>query len=275
MQCFVDDLAKTSNLGSKFIKTQFETTVDRADDASMNTMENGNESLLREEDAIEQIMHSELLGSNRIEVTTVSSTSRFLYKPCPSTEINRSPSISQLSQQPVPTYTTVAVIGDENDTDAITDTLSDVNAQSSDQRPTVSNSSPVAEKQMCSSELKEELGFLKRQNAQIISKLNKEFNKQRKYGESDVKKMIPSHSVDDFELWDSQVTDDEELYKATKRYLQKFKGEATNSNHYGSVLIRIVDDEVLSHYNYGGVHNKFQLQKHAVVEMLYGKFNHF
>lgn len=149
--------------------------------------------------------------------------------------------------------------------------LSDVSAQSSDQRPTVSNSSAVAEKQKCSSELKEELGFLKRQNAQILSKLNKEFNKQRKYAESDVKKMIPSHSVDDFELWDSQVTDDEELHKVTKRYLQKFKGEATNTNYYGSVLIKIVDDEVLYHYNYGGVHDKFQLKNHAVVEMLYGK----
>lgn len=83
MQCFVDYLAKTSNLGSKFIKTQFETAVDRGDVASMNTMENGNESLLREEDAIEQIMHSELLGSNQIEVSTISSTSRYLYRPCP------------------------------------------------------------------------------------------------------------------------------------------------------------------------------------------------
>lgn len=104
--------------------------------------------------------------------------------------------------------------------------------------------------------------------------MSKGFAKLSKSGDNnynDIKSMIPTHSVFDFDSLNRILHEDDYLYQKMKRYLQRYRSVATTNDVYGSVLKRIVDDKVLLEYNYHGVKNKIKIEDYAVVDMLFGK----
>lgn len=104
--------------------------------------------------------------------------------------------------------------------------------------------------------------------------MTKEFAKFAKSGDNnynDIKEMIPTHSVLEFDMLDRNLREDDQLNQKMKRYLQRYKSVATTNDIYGSVLKRIVDDKVLLDFNFHGVKNKLKFEDYAVVDMIFGK----
>lgn len=104
--------------------------------------------------------------------------------------------------------------------------------------------------------------------------MNKGFAKLVKSGDNnynDIKAMIPTHSLVEFDSLDRSLREDEYLYQKMKRYMQRFRSVATTNDIYGSVLKRIVDDKVLIAFNFHGVKAKTKFEDYAIVEMIFGK----
>lgn len=104
--------------------------------------------------------------------------------------------------------------------------------------------------------------------------VNKGFSKMTKSEDNnynDIKSLIPTHSVAEFDSLDVILREDNYLLQKMRRYLQRYRAVATTNDIYGSVLNRIVDDKVLLSYNFNGVKKKFKINDYAVIEILFGK----
>lgn len=210
MHSFADDFAKTSTLAPVILKTKFETeTWDAPYVDSLDILNYEDGAFLQENDSIqrESTFANEMISEQNEALPSSSKEFHQFYR---SMERDRSAERS-VNQQTVNTVDK-AVTPEANTTGNIFNAEVEI-AQSS--MSLTSGAHAV---------FKEELDIIKRQNAQILSKLSKEFDKKRIYGDSDIKAMLPCCTVDAYQSWDAQVSTDEELYKATRRYLHKFKG---------------------------------------------------
>lgn len=234
---YIAVLEKTSTLTSKSITTQFATRSDASDELTKELAE------LEHEIAD----HSKSIGM----------------------ELSEPSQSNQESQQNLETYsefpsshrrTRIQISDDEIATrDAAIAKVPTVVHNNSDNMATTSGTS-------------DKLILAKIDTLQRV--VNKGFAKMTKSGDNnynDIKSLIPTHSLAEFDSLDVVLREDDYLLQKMRRYLQRYRSVATTNDIYGSVLSRIVDDKVLLSYNFNGVKKKFRINDYAVIEILFGK----